>query len=290
MARLDRSSCLLALGSGLGLALAAGGLLASGRDPGRDLPPGAVAQVNGVPIRAEDYRRALAAVTADRREPPDPELRRHVLDRLVDEELLVQRGLALGLVRVDPRVRRELAAAVIAAAVAEGGAGEPSPEELTVLYETEGGFFAGGARLHVRQVFVPAEAPEAEERAREAARRLRAGEALEAVRTALGAPEPVPLPDAPLPAAKLADYLGPTALRTALGLTPGRVSEPVRSAAGHHVLLVVRRDGAAVPPLAAVEAEVRAEWHRRASERALHTYLDQLRLEAEVTIAPALPE
>src|SRR5262249_37632841 len=125
MIRLERSSTLLALGSTLGLLLAAGSLLASGRTAGHALPADTVACINGAAIRAEEYRRALDAVAGDRRDEPDEALRRHVLDRLIDEELLVQRGLELGLARVDPRVRRELAAAVVAEAVTEGGAGAP---------------------------------------------------------------------------------------------------------------------------------------------------------------------
>jgi hypothetical protein len=193
--RLDRSSVFLSLGSTLGLVLAAGGLLASGRAPGRELPPDTVARVNGVAIRSKDYRRALDAVTADRRDEPDADLRRHVLDRLIDEELLVQRGLELGLARVDPRVRRELAAAVVNEAVTDGAPREPSAAELAAFYEAERGFFGRGGRLHLRQVYVAAAHPDAEERARTAATRLRAGEDLAAVRAALGDPEPAALPD-----------------------------------------------------------------------------------------------
>src|SRR5262245_21153430 len=166
MARFERSSGLVAIGSTVGLVLAAGGLLASGRDPGRALPSDAVARVHGVAIRAEDEHRALDAVGADRREAPDATLRRHVLDRLIEEELLVQRGLELGLARVDPRVRRELADAVVAEAVTEGDRGEPTADDLRAFYDAERGFFARGGRLHVRQVFVAATTPDADGRAR----------------------------------------------------------------------------------------------------------------------------
>ena len=44
MIRLDRSSALLAVGSTLGLLIAAGSLLASGRSPGHALPPETVAR------------------------------------------------------------------------------------------------------------------------------------------------------------------------------------------------------------------------------------------------------
>jgi hypothetical protein len=283
MARLDRSSAFLALGSMLGLVLAAGSILASGRNAGVTLPPDTVARVNGVPIRVEDYRRALDAVASDRRGAPDDAMRRHVLDRLIDEELLVQRGLELGLARVDPRVRRELAAAVVGEAVTEGER-EPSPEELRTFYEVERGFFARGGRLHVRQVFVAAAAPDAEDRARTAMARLRDGDDASRVREALGDPEPAPIPDAPLTPAKLAEYLGPTALRAALTLAPGTVSDPVRSASGFHVLFLVSRDAEVVPPLADIEDEVRDEWQRRSGESSLRARLDALRAHASVEV------
>jgi len=288
MTRLDRSNALLALGSMLGLALAAGGLLASGRDTGPALPSDAVARVNGVPIRGDDYQRALDAVASDRRTPPDAELRRHVLDRLIDEELLVQRGLELGLPRVDARVRRDLAAAVIDAATASAAPEEPSAAELTRFYDENRGFFGRGERVHLRQVFVAAGTPDGDTRAAAAAARLRAGEDAASVRAALGDVEPVPLPDGPLPVAKLADYLGPTPLRAALDLPAGGVSDPVRSTDGLHVVELVAREPATVPPLAEIEDEVRAEWRRNGGERALRTQLDALRARAtlEVTAAP----
>ncbi len=282
--RFDRGPLLLTLGSTTGLVLAAAGLFASGRATGGTLPPDAVARVNGVPIRGDDYRRALAAVAADRRAEPDPTLRRHVLDRLIDEELLVQRGLELGLGRVDARVRRELAAAVIAAVATDAPPRDPTAAELAAFYDTERETFTRGGRLHVRQVWVAAGAPDAAARAQAAATRLRAGDEVASVRRTFGDPEPAPIPDAPLPVAKLAEYLGPTPLRAVLGLAAGSVSDPVRSASGFHVLALVAREADAVAPLEAIEDEVRAEWQRRASERALRARLEELRARARVEV------
>jgi parvulin-like peptidyl-prolyl isomerase len=287
MSRLDRSTTFLAVGSTLGLVVAAGGLLASGRTAAPARPADTVARVNGVAIRTADYRRALDAVAADRRVPPDAALRRHVLDRLIDEELLVQRGLELGLPRMDPRVRRDLAAAVIDAATAADASGEPTAAELAAFYESNRGFFARAGRVHVRQVFVAAGTPDADDRATAAATRLRGGEDIAAVRAALGDAEPAPLPDGPLPVAKIADYLAPTALRAALGLAPGGVSDPVRSTAGVHVLVLLAREPQHVPPLAEIEDEIRAEWRRRGGERALHAQLDALRARAVVEMPGA---
>jgi len=287
-----RGSVLLAIGAGAGVALAATGLVASSVTRGRGLPPGAVARVNGALVRGDDYTRSLDALERDRRAGREPADRRLVLDRLIDEELLVQRGLELGLARQDARVRRDLTAAVIDAVVTEHEDGTPPDAELEAFYRRERDFFARPGRLRVRQLWcradTAADAPSAEARARAAAASLRAGEDFAGVRARLGDPEIAPLPDALLSPAKLLDHLGPTALRAALELEAGAVSDPVRSATGYHVLQVIEREAEWVPPREEVADEVVAEYRRRRGERALRAYLDGLRARAEVEIAPAL--
>ena len=287
-----RGSILLAIGAGAGVALAATGLVASSVTRGRGLPPGAVARVNDTLVRADDYTRSLDALARDRRTGADPADRRLVLDRLIDEELLVQRGLELGLARQDARVRRDLTAAVIDAVVAEHEEEKPSDAELEAFYQHERDFFARPGRLRVRQLWCRADgtgdAADAEARARAAAASLRAGEDFAAVRARLGDAEIAPIPDALLSPAKLLDHLGPTALRAALELAAGAVSDPIRSATGWHVLQVVEREAEWVPPREEIANEVLAEYRRRRGERALRAYLDGLRARAEVEIAPAL--
>jgi len=285
--RSARGTLLLALGAGVGVVLAAVGLV-GGTAPVA-LGPDAVARVNGTPIRVEDYERTLAALANDRRDPLDDAARGRILDRLVDEELLVQRGLELGLAHHDARVRRDLVAAVMDAVVTGTEGAAPTPADLRDFYASHRERFVRPGRITLRQVWCRVASPDADEvartRADAAARRLRGGEAFEAVRAALGDAELAPLPDGPLPAEKLLDYVGPTALATALALAPGAVSDPVRSGTGYHVLQLVAREEAASPPLEAVEAEVAAEMRREAGERALRAYLDELRTRADVRVA-----
>jgi hypothetical protein len=289
----ERGPLVLALGAGLGIAVAASGLFASGGARGRALPPGVVVRVNDALVRRDDYERSVNALERDRRDGAGPEERRYVLDRLIDEELLVQRGLELGLARQDGRVRRDLTAAVIDAVVAEHEDARPGDAELDAFYERERDFFARPGRLRVRQVWCRADqgadATAAEERARQAADRLRAGEDPATVRAALGDEDVAPPPDALLPPAKLLEYLGPTALHTALDLEAGAVSDPVRSATGYHVIQVVEREEEWVPPRTEIADEVLAEYRRRAGERALRAYLDGLRARAEIQVAQSLP-
>jgi parvulin-like peptidyl-prolyl isomerase len=276
-----RALWLLAGGVALGLAGAAFGLL---RGDGAGLPGDAIATVNGEPIPADEYERTLAAFAADRRAPLSDEDRRHVLDRMIEEELLVQRALELGLARHDRRVRADLTSALIVSVVSEAEERTPDARELEAFYAEQRDFFARPGRLRVRQVLVRAggDAAAAEGRAGQVTARLRAGEELARVAAELGDPEDAPLPDALLPPVKLREYLGPTALRTLLALEAGEVSEPVRTEAGWRVLVLVEREEEYAPPLGEIEDQVRAEWVRRQGERALREYLDELRGRADV--------
>jgi len=280
-----RARWLLLLGALAGLGMAAASLLASGGS-GR-LPDDAVARVNETLIRTDEYARLLAALESDRRTPLSDEDRLRVLDRLIEEELLVQHALALGLARSDRRVRADLVSAVLGSLAAAGDGVEPDEGEIEAFYAENRDFFAGPGRLWVRQVFVAVDGAGDEAAAARAARaseRLRAGESIDRVRDELGSPEVAPLPDTPLPPAKLREYLGPTALLAALDLAPGATSDPIRSAQGYHVLSLVERAPGGAPPLEEIVPQVRAELRRRSDDRLLRERLDQLRAAADVVV------
>jgi len=276
----------------VGMATAAFGLLGTdARSAG--LPDGAIASVNGTLLYVDDYKRLVEGVESDTREAASPELRRRVLDRMIEEELIVQRGVELGLVESDRRIRSDITQAMIQSIVVETEDETPDEGELRRFFVEEAGFFTQPGRVRVGQVFfrVPAAADEAALRARgeDAQRRLLAGEPLERVRQELGDSEVSPIPDTLLPPAKLREYVGPTALRAVMELAPGAVSAPVRSGMGLHVFQMIEREEARVPPFEAVSEQVRAEWVRRAGDRALRGYLDDLRKDARVQTLESLP-
>lgn len=297
-------TALLALGSAVGLALAATSLFVPARTgPGPDAPvhagaaagrlptvADAVASVNGVAIPRSEFDRALDALQRDRRDPLGPGDRKRILARLVDEELLLQRGLELGLARRDPKVRNDLVSAVIDTAVGDASSIEPSGEEVAAFYRDNADFFAEPGRVRARDFFVRVAAGTdegaARARAEEIAKRLRAGEDVETVARS-GDDAVTTLPDALLPPAKLVEYLGPTASRGALSLAAGQVAEPARGSDGFHVVLVLERESGDVPPLEEVETLVRSELRRRRGEQSLREYLDGLRSRARIEVREA---
>ena len=79
----------------------------------------AVASVNHQQIRLAEYRRALGLFASDKREPLTEDDRSLVLQRLIDEELLIQHGITSGLIRTDMAVRSAALESVLAGLMIE---------------------------------------------------------------------------------------------------------------------------------------------------------------------------
>ena len=240
----------------------AGGLLAVGHEllqhaPGPPLPDAAVARVGSRLILRDEWLKAVAATASERRTPLTEADRQQILQRLVDEELLVQQGLALGLVEHDQRLRGQLVSEVI---YATSSAAATTPDEATLRR-----FFADNTAL-----FAPP-----------AALRVQAWRLDES-----GARQPFqpPVPDSLLPPAKLQTYLGPTLTTLALRQSVGVESASVEIDGHQVVLSVLERGAAATPAFEAVHAQVLAEYRRRSDEAAVRALLERLRARKDVTV------
>ena len=280
-----RARRLLASGIVAGIGLAAVGLVRSG-PVGGGLPAGAVAVVNGEVLSEESYRRLEAAVVAERRgRPLEAEQRQRILDRLVEEELLLQRGISLGLARHEPTARRAIVSAVVAAVAADAETVDPDEATLRRFHQEEAQRFQRPGRVVVDAILVSTSVrPESEafRRAAEVAKRLRAGEEPGEVERALGDSQTAPLPGGPVALETVRQYLGPSAAQALATLEPGAVSDPVRGSVGYTVLRLRERQGGETAPFEEVRDQVRAEWLRVQGEKALSVYLEQLRADGAV--------
>lgn len=98
-----RSLFILILAANIGIGL---GCFTAADWFGNDHLPGtAVARVNDTDIQLLEYRRALRLFASEKRDPLRDHDRTLVLERMIEEELLVQHGVASGLVRGDRGVR-----------------------------------------------------------------------------------------------------------------------------------------------------------------------------------------
>ncbi len=277
-----RARLVLGAGAALGVAIAVRGVVR----PARALPRDAVALVGAVPIAASEYARAVAAVEADRRDhQADPALRRHVLDRLIDEELLVQAALEMGLPTRDPRLRGQIAAVMLDGLVDEA---PPPPDDaaLRAFHASHAASFTRRGRVRVEALYLRGD--DAVERAGVARARLLAGEPFGLVAVD-AAPLTVPIPSAALSMAKLAEYVGPRVADAVDALAVGGLTAPVAVEHGAWVVRLLSRVDGALAPYASVRDEVLAEWRREEDDARLRRWLAQRRRATRVLVREALP-
>jgi len=275
---------LLALGASGGLIMAASGLIERWSLSPAELPADAIARVGGRIIPKERYLQVLNDLAADRSAPLSEDDRQFVIDRLVDEELLIQRGVDLGLAESSPEIRKAMVAAVIAQLVTEAEANSPDEEALRHLYESDPDFFTSTARYRLRWLRLQASDQAARHKAEGAYRQLSTGVELEEVRRSTGL-EPVPiLPDALLPLSKIRDYLGPALAGQVPMLKRGVFSRPIEDNGDLHILQLLDYRPEVLPSFEQARPVLEVEYLRRAGDEALRQYLKRLRQQSEVVV------
>lgn len=253
---------------GWGLGAAAGGLLvlASVLWPGESpIARGShvAVTVNGHPIPVEDVELALEAMSRDSRNPLTEDDTDRAIERLVDEELLFQRGIALDMPRNAPNVRRAIVMTMIDFARSQA---EPLPPEaeLRNFFQANVEFFAAGDRYRVQ--WQSAAAPDGPRRR----------------------PAAHP-PDRLLTLTELRRYLGEALTAELQSAAAGERLGPLESAGRYHWLTIVAFTPAGEPQFEPNRRRVEALWHERAEEAALKSYLAELRREADIARQP-LPQ
>jgi len=281
----------LSIAAAAGLLLALSGAIAPA-PRGANESGAVVACVNGAPIRATALQRALGRSRAPQGNPADPELRAALIDRLVDEELLVQRAAEMGLVLSDRGVRKALARAAIDEAVHDASARAPSERELQAFHAANASLFSLPRRVRVRAISFDASADPyaAMRRAQEAAAAIAGGLAFDAAAARFGDHPGLPLPDALLPEAALLRQLGPSISEAALALAAGGVSSPIRVGASIHLLQLAEVEPERAQPFERVRVQVAAELARRRDDEALEALLARLRAQARIARAPERPQ
>jgi hypothetical protein len=254
------------------------GLLAAGfgilrqADSGNVLPTNALARVNEQIITRDNYNRALARLGTNN---TSDDAGAWVLQRLVDDELLVQRGLELGMAQSDSAVRNAIIDSLIASVTAEADAASPDDEELQQYLSENADRFS-----FVESLSVAAWQTNDEAVAQSFVNALRNDGSI-ATSDTIG-----PIPDLPpglMPVEVLRDFLGP-------GITAAAADMPVGSSAVFArrgrwlVVQVLKKESAVVTDLSAIRNRVLLDYRRSLADQTLRDYLDDLRRRADVDV------
>lgn len=149
-----RSMVLLAGGALLGLAIAGYGLFTAKGTRSRGVPPEAIALVNQRQILRSDFMTQAQTQYTVPYAQTSAEQRQKVLQDMINEELMMQRGLEIDLPSYDPDVRNALVAGVELEVTADVLAQQPTPEEMRAYYEAHKDKYSSEGVMQLRDLVV----------------------------------------------------------------------------------------------------------------------------------------
>ncbi len=235
-------------------------------------------------IPYERYQMQLEGLAKDKRSPLTNQDKEYVLERMIEEELLIKRAIDLGMLENNPMARGTIVQQMIKNIVTEGSRIEPQENELIEFFQENIGFFTKANRLRVRQIFFSQDdfGDEAFVKANDAFVRLNKGENFEEVAIS-GSKSALKIPDTLMNLSKVREYIGPSLMREAQLLKPGYSSAPNKVSGGYKIIYLVDREDAIQPEYSNIRSAVLSEFLKRRDDQSLRKYLDNLKKWYDVT-------
>jgi len=282
-----RSMVLLASGAIIGLIIAGYGLFTAKGTRSRAVPPEAVALVNQRQILRSDFMTQAQGQFAVPFAQTSMAQRQQTIEAMVDEELMMQRGLEIDLPSYDPDVRNALVAGVELEVTADVLAQQPTPEQLRAYYEQHKDRYSSEGVMQLRDMVATARDSTAR-----AAEDLRHGQPLETVIKQYGLKDSGRLMDAGhidtgdifqfAVRAKLDDVL----YQAAAPLKSGEVSEPVPRSDGVHLIVMIQHRLPVPQSFEQASDRVWSDLKKEAQAKVQAANLAYLRSRADIMIAP----
>jgi len=232
-----------------------------------------IATVNNALITRETYLRAIDRYNSDTKDALDKNDRAWVLQRLIEEELLVQRGLSLGIITTDNDVRGAIVRALIASINAEAAAMMPNEEELFEYYNSNEEKFTYPATISIQAWVSSTE---------EDALLLKKGllenkesEKYENTRLLKN------IPSGLLTLNKIREYLGPS-IASAIKLETENNVITQYSQDRWYIVYIIEKNVGVVEPFENIKHQIHNEFIRSEADKKLREYINNLKDNASI--------
>ena len=236
------------------------------------------AKIEDTSISMEKYLVQLEGLAKDKKSPISQKDKEYVLERMIEEELLIKRALDLGMLENNPIARGTIVQQMIKTIIAENMRYEVSDKELNEFFEENIGFFTKSSRLRIQQLYFSDEGTENSsfEDANRAYDLLISGSSFVEVSN-LGSDSALKIPNSLMTLSKVREYIGPSLMNLARNLQPGTFSQPIKVPGGHKIIFLLEKEMAEQPNLDQVRDVVLAEYSKRRDDNSLREYLENLK-------------
>ncbi len=236
------------------------------------------AKIEDTIIPMDKYLMQLEGLAKDKRSPLTQSDEMYVLERMIEEELLIKRAIDLGMLENNPMARGTIVQQMIKTIISENDRYEIPEQDLINFFEENIGFFTKSQRLRLQQIYFSNEefSNSSQKKAREAYEMLIDGEAFSNVSN-LGSKSALRIPNTLMTLSKVREYIGPSLMNLARNLEAGSFSEPVAVSGGYKIIYLFEKELIEPPSFRNIEDSVRAEYSKRMDDKSLRDYLENLK-------------
>lgn len=275
---------LLVLGVFVGISLA---IFSSIQDTNFEVDNNWVARVGDIEISREKYLLQLEGLNLDKRAPLKEEDRAFVLERMIEEELLIQRAKDLGMFSTNTMIRGAIVQQMINMIISENSLDIVSTSQLKEFYEANKGFFTSADRLRLKQIYFSDEKGGALERAQNAYLHLVQSNNLDEI-DSKSDESALEVPNTLMTLSKVREYIGPSLMQLAKMLKPGEFTSPKKVIGGYKIIVLLERRDASPPDFKEIRDRVKSEYKKRKDDEALRDYLNKLKKWYEIERQPKI--
>ena len=203
---------------------------------------------------------------------------KQLLQRLIDDELILQRAEELGILQADPGIRKLLARSAINTVVRESQALLIKEPQLIAFYNDHQAVFQQPQRIKLQAAqFDDLEMANISRNA------VLLGDSLKKT-VSLGGGKILPIPVSPLPKHMLIRYLGISLTDLAIELSATQISQPIVQSDNIYLLQVIENQPAILMPFEQVRETVMTELISRQRRDSLATTLEELKQTASIQL------
>lgn len=236
------------------------------------------AKIEDTSIPMEKYLTQLDGLSKDKRSPLTQKDKEYVLERMIEEELLIKRAIDLGMLNDNPMARGTIVQQMIKTIIAENARYEISDSELESFFQENSGFFTKSSRLRIQQIYFSNEQLKDDSLvvAKKAYDLLKRGDDFESV-SKLGSPSALKIPNSLMTLSKVREYIGPSLMNLARELEINSFTSPIEVSGGYKIIYLIDKEMASPPKLNDIKASVSSEFLKRKDDQSLRSYLENLK-------------
>jgi hypothetical protein len=238
-------------------------------------PSDTLVLVNQQPITQATLNTALVTLGL----PKNPSTQHSILQRLVDDELILQRAEDLGILQADPGIRKLLARSAIENITNDTKNLPVDKSALRAFYESHQAIFEESSRTTLKAFKFNT----LEQASNARTHKLTGGQLDEVIGLIEGA-QRVDIPLSPLPEHMLRRYLGVDLSSKIIGLAEGELSQPIRQKGDVYLVQILRVEPATMRDFELVRNEIATAIKSRFRDRVLTDELLRLKQAANIEV------